>query len=326
MAISNIVQSWLFQGFQIPSILFGIFTLYHLLMDRALRNALHNHVIIAMVSVGLILQFFDITALAYLLRTGTVLVSTRTFCVAWTFIRSIGIVGTLNLVAWASIERHILIFHQKWVGTKTKRFFLHYLPLVICMMYPGVFYFAIYFIVPCPITMNYTKLGCGYYSCVLITPSVSMYDTVVNFLLSPFIIVIFSVALIIRVLASKCRTRQRIQWRNYRNMAIPLLSISLLYIIVYCPPFFLYTAYKAGLTQIVATSYYSITASLDYYAITFTPIICALSLSELRTKFKICFPCCRRRRAAVGPQALMMTRTKAGPAAGPIAAIATIAQ
>ncbi|CAF0958873.1 unnamed protein product [Adineta steineri] len=322
MAIPNIVRSWLYQGFQIPSILFGVVILYYLLMDRALRNALNNHVIIAMVSVGLILQFFDVTALTYITRTGTELVSTKAFCLAWVSIRSIGFPGVINLVAWASIERHILIFHANLVRTKTKRFFFHYLPLVICMMIPGVFYITMYFIVPCSITMDYTKAYCGYYSCVTVNPSVALYDAIVNYLISPFIIVIFSVALIIRVLVSKCRARQRIQWRNYRKMAIQLLSISFLYIVLYCPPIFLYVAYLAGLKQIAAISYYSDSNYFGYYAITLTPFICALSLPELRMKFKICFPCCRRRRPAIGPQALMMTR----PTAGPTAAIAAIAQ
>ncbi|CAF1090774.1 unnamed protein product [Adineta steineri] len=306
-------------------------------MDRALRNALHNHVIIAMVFVGLILQCIDVTALTYIWRTGTVLVSTRAFCFTWAIIHDIGFVGIVNLMAWASIERHILIFHQKWVGTKTKRLFLHYLPLVICMMCPGVFYITMLFIVPCSVTMDFTKVHCGYYACLSVNPSVALYNTIVNYLIAPFIIVIFSVALIIRVLASKCRARQRIQWRNYSKMAIPLLSISFLYIVLYCPPIFLTTAYLAGLPQNIATSYYSDSNYFGYCAITFTPIMCALSLPELRTKLKICFPCCRRCRAAVGPQSLMMTRTKAGPAAGltagrtadptagPAAAIATIA-
>ncbi|CAF0945430.1 unnamed protein product [Adineta steineri] len=106
-------------------------------------------------------------------------------------------------------------------------------------------------------------------------------------------------------------------------MAIQLLSISFLYIFLYCPPVFLYAAYKSGLLpNIIASSYYSDGSYFSYYAITFTPIICALSMPELRTKFKICFPFCRRRRAAVGPQALLMTR----PQAGPTAAIATIAK
>ncbi|CAF0945566.1 unnamed protein product [Adineta steineri] len=284
MAIPNIVRSWLYQGFQIPSILFGVVILYYLLMDRALRNALNNHVIIAMVSVGLILQFFDVTALTYITRTGTELVSTKAFCLAWVSIRSIGFPGVINLVAWASIERHILIFHANLVRTKTKRFFF-----------------------------SLSSVGhlhddswpyCGYYSCVTVNPSVAF------------------VALIIRVLVSKCRARQRIQWRNYRKMAIQLLSISFLYIVLYCPPIFLYVAYLAGLKQIAAISYYSDSNYFGYYAITLTPFICALSLPELRMKFKICFPCCRRRRPAIGPQALMMTR----PTAGPTAAIAAIAQ
>ncbi|CAF1025033.1 unnamed protein product [Adineta steineri] len=292
-------------------------------MDRVLRNALNNHVIIVMIFLGLILQCIDVSGLAYYDRTGAVLVSTKAFCFAWAFIHAIAFVGIINLVAWASIERHILIFHPNLVRTKIKRFFLHYLPLVICVMCPGVFYFTMFFIVPCSVTMSYNKIECGYYSCVTVNPSVALYDSVVNYIIAPFIIVIFSVALIIRVLASKCRARQRIQWRNYKKMAIQLLSISFLYIFLYFPPIFFYAAYTAGLLQyIIATSYYSDSNYFAYYAILLTPFVCALSMPELRTKFKICFPCCRRRRAAVGPQALMMTR----PQAGPTAAIATIAQ
>ncbi|CAF3789772.1 unnamed protein product [Adineta steineri] len=322
MTVSNIVRSWLLQGFQIPSILVGVFILYYLLMDRALRNALNNHVIIVMIFVGLILQCIDVTALTYYYRTATVLVSTRAFCFTWAIIHDIGVVGTINLVAWASIERHILIFHPNLVRTRTKRFFLHYLPLIICMMFPGVFYITMLFIVPCSVTMDNTKIHCGYFACIYVNPSVVLYNTIVNYLIAPFIIVIFSVALIIRVLVSKCRARQQIQWRNYRKMAIQLLSISFLYMFVYCPPIFLYTAYLAGLPQNIATDYNSDSNYFAYCAITFTPLVCALSLPELRTKLKICFPCCRRRRAAVGPQALMMTRPTARPTAHPTAAIA----
>ncbi|CAF1191807.1 unnamed protein product [Adineta steineri] len=117
-------------------------------------------------------------------------------------------------------------------------------------------------------------------------------------------------------------------------MAIQLLSITFPYIFLYCPPQFLYLAYIAGLSRDIGAGYYTVATTINFYALTFTPIICALSLPELRTKFKICFPFCRRCRAAVGPQALMMTRTKAGPTASPAAdptarptaAIATIAQ
>ncbi|CAF1220603.1 unnamed protein product [Adineta steineri] len=290
-------------------------------MDRALRKALNNHVIIAIVFVGFILQFIDVTALTYYFRTGTALVSTRAFCSAWASIHAIGVVGTVNLVAWASIERHILIFHSNLVRTKTKRFFLHYLPLIICMMCPGVFFITMFFIVPCSITMDYNKSDCNYYACVTVNPSVALYDGVMNYMVPPFIIVIFSVALIIRVLASKCRTRQRIQWRNYRKMATQLLSISFLYMSLYCPSIFLYVAYKAGLPQNIATSYYSDSSYFDYYAILLTPMVCALSMPELRTKFQICFPFCRRRCGTVRPETIMLTRPEAGPAAA-IAAIA----
>ncbi|CAF4068757.1 unnamed protein product [Adineta steineri] len=43
-------------------------------MDRVLRNALNNHVIIVMIFLGLILQCIDVSGLAYYDRTGAVLV------------------------------------------------------------------------------------------------------------------------------------------------------------------------------------------------------------------------------------------------------------
>ena len=33
----------------------------------------------------------------------------------------------VTLFAWASIERHILIFHDQWVSTQSRRLFVHYI-------------------------------------------------------------------------------------------------------------------------------------------------------------------------------------------------------
>ncbi|CAF1487991.1 unnamed protein product [Adineta steineri] len=41
---------------------------------------------------------------------------TPTFCMIWKFLDSFIYASIAKLVAWASIERHIIIFHNKWVS------------------------------------------------------------------------------------------------------------------------------------------------------------------------------------------------------------------
>jgi hypothetical protein len=53
------VQFWTFLIFEIPSLACTIFLLYHLLFNRQLRNALHNHVIIIFLFLTLFIEILD---------------------------------------------------------------------------------------------------------------------------------------------------------------------------------------------------------------------------------------------------------------------------
>jgi hypothetical protein len=59
MTISNIVLSLLYLVPMILSVIVTIFVLYHLLIDRALRIALNNHIIILLLSSGFIESVID---------------------------------------------------------------------------------------------------------------------------------------------------------------------------------------------------------------------------------------------------------------------------
>ena len=63
--------------------------------------------------------------------TGTVLISTSAFCYTWVFIDSAVCVIIRYLIAWVTIERHIVIFHPRWFATPINRVFFHYLPLIL---------------------------------------------------------------------------------------------------------------------------------------------------------------------------------------------------
>ncbi|CAF3666484.1 unnamed protein product [Rotaria sp. Silwood1] len=54
IVIPRSVQFWLILIFEIPSIACSLFVLYHLVFDRQLRRALHNHVFIILLFINLI--------------------------------------------------------------------------------------------------------------------------------------------------------------------------------------------------------------------------------------------------------------------------------
>ncbi|CAF1319907.1 unnamed protein product [Adineta steineri] len=163
----------------------------------------------------------------------------------WTYIDYAVFVSITLLVAWASIERHILIFHQNLVSTQIKRFLVHYLPLFTVTMYPFIYYIIIYFVLPCDPWINFTTPGCGISACAYNTAFLGMWDSIAHNIVPIFIIVIFSMALFVRIWYSKYRINQRMRWKNYRKMSIQLLSISAIYLIIVFPSMILYTLYTA---------------------------------------------------------------------------------
>ena len=299
MPVNSVVGFWFYLVPLIPSILCSTFVLYHLIAQRALRNAVNNHVVILMVSFGLIYEVTDIVWYIHFYRTGTPLLATETFCRIWAFNDGAVYVIIALLMAWASIERHILIFHSNWIVTKTKCFFFHYLPLIIASVYPTVFYGVIFLVLPCDVPFDYTLATCDYAACLAWKASLSLWDSVANFIVPVFVIVIFSVALFVRVVHHRCRARRRIEWRNYRKMAVQLLSISAIYFVFLLPPMVLNIAYTVGLPWDGGSDYYWATQYFGYYTVLLTPFVCIVSLPELRSKWKRLFFC--RRERAVGP-------------------------
>jgi hypothetical protein len=310
MPISITARFWLYFPVLIPSLVCSVFVLYHLLTDRALRRALNNHVIILILFLGLFYELTDVVWLIHYYRVGNALIQTKAFCLTWSFMDFAGFCTISILVAWASIERHILIFHDKWVSTKWGRLFIHYIPLVIFLLYPIIFYIFIFFITSCELPLDYAMMHCGYSFCALFIPAIGRFDSIVNDIIPTFCIVIFSILLLARVLWQKRRLRQRIQWRNYRKMAVQLLSIASLYFVIDFPPMVLYALYTSGVSiSYNAIDYYASSLYFTAHIIMLIPLVTAFSLPELRAKLKMNVQCWRRPARAVVPETIQMRRT-----------------
>ncbi|CAF1375590.1 unnamed protein product [Adineta ricciae] len=313
MAMPNNIRLWLLLAPLIPSIIVSIFNLYHLLKDKALRNALNNHVIICLLSCGLFIEVTDVTWQVHYYRTNTVLIATPSFCLAWTYIRSIFLIASFLFMAWGSIERHILIFYSNCFSTKTKRLFFHYLPLCICFICPCIFYAIVLFILPCAVPYTYDSWMCNRYSCYIRTRSAALWESIIHFILPAFITTFSSIVLLIRVINHRHRIQQRITWRNYKKLASQLLPISAIYLIFDLPPMTLYAAYSAGLSWSFAADYFSDGLFLLYWIIFLVPFASVMSLPDIRAKCKDAIFFWRSKRVTM-PVAMTTARTIPGKA------------
>ena len=315
MPIPNYIRAWIMMVPIGPSILVAIFNLYHLLTNRVLRTAINNHVIILLLCIGLFETVTDILWQTHFYRTGISPVRTSVFCFVWSYFGSGIYTSVFVLMAWASIERHIIIFNPNWFGTKIKACLFHYLPLSICILWPLTYYFTIFFILPCNVTIYYNRRFCNvYFTCTSAGPGGGYIDSIGNFMLPAFVTIVFSVALLIRVVYIRHRVRGRVDWKKYRKLSLQLLPISGLYMVIQLPPMVLYAAYTGGLNRTILSDWYGDGLFFTYWLIMITPFVTVLSLPDKKTKCRKLFWFCQRNNVVV-PTFLARSRSKARQAA-----------
>jgi hypothetical protein len=234
--VSHNLQFWLLLIFGVLSLICSFFIIYRYLSNRTMRHGLNNHSILLLIIINVLLIFTDVSWMLDSLRhSGYVPSATKAFCLIWWFIDdSLYSIQTV-ILAWASIERHILIFHSKYLTTKKQKIFYHYLPPMILMIYVFSFHASVLIFPPCENEFQFNVIECGSDPCYLGIQPLAIWDTVVNSVFPTLIIAIFNIALLYRVIAQKKRLRQPIQWRKHRRMSVQLLSLSAVYLFLNLP-------------------------------------------------------------------------------------------
>jgi len=134
------VQFWLYLISNIFSIICCLLLLFYPLYDRSLRNAFHNHIIIILLLICLVYELTNIPLILYNYHFEISWETTSILYRFWSF-SGIGLYTShLILFAWATIERHVLVFHDHWLSTEKKRFYIHYLPITMLIIYCFVYY------------------------------------------------------------------------------------------------------------------------------------------------------------------------------------------
>ena len=230
------LQFWILLIFTIPSLFCSLIVIYRYLFNRFLRNGLHNHSILLLVTVNVILIITDVSwMLDSLRRNGDVLSPTRSFCTLWWIIDDSLYGLQTAILAWASIERHILIFHSKYVSTRKQKLLFRCLPPGLLTIYVFAYHIGVIVFPSCENEFDYHELECGSNPCYLAITFLAAWELIVNNIIPTLIIAIFNIALFYRIIAQKQRLRQPIQWRKHRRMSMQLLSLSAVYLFLNLP-------------------------------------------------------------------------------------------
>lgn len=295
--IPPLFRFWSYLFLNAISVIASSFTLYCLLSDRKMRQAPHNHIVIVLLIIGLVYELTDIPWILYANYTGMPMFASTTFYIIWIFVDYAFYSTQLALFSWATIERHILIFHDKWLATKTKRLLIHYMPIAAIVTYCLLFYTFIYLIPFCPNSFDSFVAGGIYIPCLFSRTILGSWDLIVQQVIPTMIIVIFSILLILRVIWQKRRLNQPVTWQRHRKMTIQLVTISSLYILFNLPWTFLVFGFQYGLPPETVEVPLLFAGYLYYYVTFLFPFICAGALPEIRKRF-VANVCGWRRRPA----------------------------
>jgi hypothetical protein len=294
-----LLKFWLFLIFDMFAVPCTVFVLYHLLMKRSSRQALHNHALILILLLDLVCEVIDIPLHLQFSFTGVVRPATPALCLIWWFIDWGFYYVIVVLLLFTSIERHILIFHSQMVATKRKRLLFHYLPLFLTVLFMITFYGVAIFAPICENTFDYTSDLCGGMACYESIRFLTMFEQIVFSTMGCCLIAIVNLLLLVRVIWQKYRIHRNNEWRKQRKLAIQVISISTLFLVFSLPDTIIYFVRLFGRPD-WGMEVYSVFFYLTYFTGFCVPLVCLATLPQFwDTLANICSP--RRRRGQIAP-------------------------
>lgn len=256
ISIPLLLCFWIILPPYIASVLCSLFILCNFMTNRALRQALHNHVIFLLICANLVAELTSIPWTLNYYRLRIVWPQNISFCIAWVFSYEAIYVTATILFAWATVERHILIFHDRLISTKYKLICFHVIPIVILLLYCVFFNVFIIIAPPCENTYDYTELFCGSPLCYYSYQLVRMWDVIVHDLI-PTIVIIF------------CNI---------------VLLFSMFYLVIHIPRMLMEFIYRCGVSEEFGVVFMEYAEFFAVYGNILLPFLCAGSMPELQTK------------------------------------------
>jgi len=262
---------------QIPSIVLYLFIFaYFFTHRRFLLKTPQNLALLILLLVNFLEASCDLPMVIHFYYFGRVTPATAAYCTWWTFFEYTLSVSSEFLMATISVQRHILIFNSHLLRIQKKRFLIHHLPLLLCVVYPTLLYLALVVIYPCDGTLwDFSSNLCGLANCYLVYNNIlATFDWAVDNGLPVVVIILANVVLVGRIIRQKRRRQQQISWQKQRHMTLQLLSISCLYIIAWLPNTIIAVIQELGESDFIAQIQSNYIFDLLYLVCLLIPWVC----------------------------------------------------
>lgn len=279
------VRFWLLLISDIPSLACSIFIIWAFIIDRTLRYSLAHHPLLISNLFVLIYLLIDVSFYLNFTTIGYVWPQHPAMCLTWRFADIATYSGCCILVAWASIERHILVFHDRWLATRTRRFLLHYLPLTVILVYVLIYYIVV-LLLPREKAINYRLPACGITGFYQNYPLASNWELIGHGCTITAIIIIFSGALLFRFLRYKHRVNPRTEWRKCRKLTLQLLFVVTLFLIFNLPMNLLTAIAISKLSFRIGFIIFPYLYFSAYWLIFLAPFVFLHSIPNVKQKFR----------------------------------------
>ncbi|CAF1486353.1 unnamed protein product [Didymodactylos carnosus] len=287
----RIITILLLITFSIPSLICFLSIFYQFIQLRKvlLFDRINHHVILCILICDFLLISTELPfSLVYLSLGHVPTIKLCTFWIYWDYTLE---TTSLFLTMYASIERYLLVFHKE--RFIKRKILCHYIPLTIACLYIPTLY--VYFIVRFPCTeyqqYNLTQFACGG-ACYAYAFIETTYDTIANTMIPSFLLLIFNLLMIMRVILLKRKMSPTSSlssntWKKNRRMILQLLSISLTCLIAWMPwvvIIFVQDFYDSSFGQnfITVVLHY-----LPYFTSFLSPFLALIGLKEIRQKLRV---------------------------------------
>lgn len=182
------------------------------------------------------------------------------------------------------------------------------------LLYSFTFNTIIILFPSCENTFDYSDIVCGSPICMYDIGLLDLWDVIIHDIIPTIIIIIFSLGLLVRIVHKKRSLHRPIHWRKHRKMTIQLLSISLLYLIIYMPKMLIEFAHICGAPEELGADFLLYAEFFEHFGNILIPFVFTGSLPEFQTRIRKLFPCFRRRMRGTRLETITMSRmTKVTP-------------
>lgn len=239
--LSYSLQFWILLIFAFLSFVTSIFIFIQFLLNQSMFSSLQNHSIFILVVANIVLILTDVIwMLDSFHHSGRVTFKTQSFCLTWwIFDFSLYTIQSMVL-AWASVERHVLIFQRHVHATTNQRLAYHYFPLIVLISYLILFRIIVILFPPCSNEFDFDRIECGLRPCYFNILHLIIWDKLVHCIIPTLIIAVSNFALIYRIIAQKRRMHHPLQWRKHVRLSMQLIPITGVYLFLNLPAVIIY--------------------------------------------------------------------------------------